>query len=212
VTYNGNLSAPVSAGTYQVAVEVYNGIQLPFRVPLGTYTIKKADISKVKIPTLRDMPWSGGPRGPSMIKITLDGVSLDTWGNATYKYGPNKNIGKGTVKLTGKENFTGTKTFSFKIVPGKNKVSKITTGAKQMKVTWSKVSKAYTITKYQVRYRVKGTTAWKTKTFSASTSSASIKDLKKGKQYQVQTRSYKTISGVKYPSAWSATKTSGKIK
>jgi len=101
---------------------------------------------------------------------------------------------------------------TFKILPSKNSISKITAGAKKMTVKWKKVSAAQKITKYQIRYKVKGTSKWVTKTFAASKSSAVIKKLKKGKIYQVQMRSYKTVYGAKHYSAWSTTKTSKKIK
>jgi len=81
-----------------------------------------------------------------------------------------------------------------------------------MKVAWSKASAAQKITGYQVQYRVKGTSAWKSKTYSSKLTAAAIKSLIKGKYYQVQVRSYETVSGVKYCSAWSTVKTSGKIK
>lgn len=116
--------------------------------------------------------------------------------SAGKKYGAVKNLALGT----------------FKINPAKTSVTKATAGAKQMKVTWKKVSAAQKVAKYEVRYRVKGTTTWKTKSAAASASSATIKSLKKGKKYEVQVRSYKTAAGVKYYSAWSAKKTSGTIK
>jgi hypothetical protein len=53
---------------------------------------------------------------------------------------------------------------------------------------------------------------WVTKTVSAKSTSLTLKKLRTGKTYQVQVRSYKTVSKVKYPSAWSKTKTSKKIK
>jgi len=128
-----------------------------------------------------------------------------------------KNIGSYTITVDvadgslygGAKNFTlGT----FKIVPSKSKVTGITTEAKQMTVKWKKVSKVQKVSKYQIRYRVVGTSKWKVKSFSASKSTAVIKKLKKGKAYQVQVRSYKKISKTKLYSAWSKTKTSGKIK
>ena len=170
----------------------------------------KTNLSKVKI-TIADTVWTGKQLKPT--KFIYNGKSYDINSNATVnKYGANKKIGKGTIKITGKGNFTGSKSITFKIVPKSNKISKITASKKQMKVKWRKASKAQKITKYQVRYRIKGTTKWKTKTYKASASTATIKGLKKNKKYQVQVRSYKSVSKVKYYSKWSATKTSKKIK
>jgi hypothetical protein len=97
-------------------------------------------------------------------------------------------------------------------VPPKTSVTKAIAGKKQLKVTWKKVSAAQKITKYELRYKVKGTSKWKKKTVSAKSASLTIKKLIKGKTYQVQVRSYKTVNKVKYYSAWSKAKTSGKIR
>jgi hypothetical protein len=130
----------------------------------------------------------------------------------TATYGPNKKIGKGTMSITGIGGYEGTATVNFKIVPSKDKVKKLTAGHKSIKVSWTHVSSKEHVTKYQLRYRVKGAKAWKTKTFSAKTAKASIKKLKKGKAYQVEVRSYKTVKSHKYIAEWSAPKTSKKVK
>jgi hypothetical protein len=96
-----------------------------------------------------------------------------------------------------------------KILPKKTSVSKLTVGKKQIKATWKKVSGT---TKYEVRYRVKGSSKWKTKSVSGKINSLKITKLKKGKTYQVQVRSYKTVSKAKYYSEWSKVKTSKKVK
>jgi len=171
---------------------------------------KPIDLSTITV-TIPAKAWTGKQIKPT--SFTYNGVSYpftDNTSSATY--GTNKNIGKGTVKITGKGMFAGTKTITFQIVPKTNKISKIAAAKKSMKVTWTKVSSTQKVTGYQVHYRVKGKTTWKTKTFSAKYSSATIKSLLKGKKYQVQVRSYKTVSKVMYYSAWSAVKTSAAIK
>ncbi len=172
------------------------------------------DISKAKL-TIASMSWTGKQRKPT--KFTYNGKSYSIKANATVKYGTNKNIGKGTVKLTGKGKFTGTKTVTFKILPKKTAIVKSVTGKKSLKLTWKKLSPTQKITKYQIRYKVKGTSVWKTKIITAKSKpagniSATIKGLKKGKQYQVQVRSYKVVNKVKYFSAWSAIKTTARIR
>jgi hypothetical protein len=178
-------------------------------IELGVFTINSASLSDVKA-MIADTAWTGKQLRP-LIKLSLGDVSINTKLSVTMSYGTNKNIGVGTVKLTGKGNFSGTKTVSFNIVPKKNRVSRITVARRQMRVTWKKVSKAQKVTKYEVRYRAKGTSKWKTKSYKASASSATIKNLTKGKAYQVQIRSYKTVSGRKFYSTWSAVKTSKKV-
>ncbi|MDR1043330.1 MAG: fibronectin type III domain-containing protein, partial [Clostridiales Family XIII bacterium] len=112
--------------------------------------------------------------------------------------GSNKFIGQGSVTVTGKGAYTGAKTLTFKIVPKKNSVKKVAVGKKSAKVYFKKVSSAQKVTGYQVQYRQKGTSKWKTKTVSAKKSVVTIKGLKKGKQYQFRVRAYKTVAKVKY--------------
>jgi len=208
--YETSTKKPTDAGSYTVTVNIAAGMNYDAAdFTLGTFKIKRANISRVKIP---NQEWTGKKIKPT--SFTYNGKSFSVKANTTAQrsYGKNKSIGEGTVKLMGKGNFKGKKTLSFKIVPKKNSVSKITTGTKQMTVRWKRVSAVQNITKYQVRYRVKGKTKWTTRTYDASDSSAKIKKLKKGRQYEVKVRSYKTVSKVKYYSAWSAVKNTGKIK
>ena len=210
VKYNGSTNVPVKAGTYSVTADVAKNenFDATTGIALGTYTIQPADIKNVKIP---DQVWTGTQRKATT--FVYNGISFPISSNASVnKYGANKNIGKGSMTLTGKGNYKGTATINFNSTPKKNSVSKATAGKKQMNVSWKKVSSTQKVTKYQIRYRVKGTSAWVTKTYAASKSSATIKKLTKGKQYEVQVRSYKKVSGANYYSPWSASKTTARIK
>ncbi|MCD8015631.1 MAG: fibronectin type III domain-containing protein [Lachnospiraceae bacterium] len=82
----------------------------------------------------------------------------------------------------------------------KNKSSKTVT------VKWKKKSK---VTGYEIQYARNSsfTKGCKTKTISKSAkTSCKLKNLKMKKTYYVRIRSYKTVSGVKYYSAWSKAK------
>ncbi|MBQ6163737.1 MAG: fibronectin type III domain-containing protein, partial [Clostridia bacterium] len=70
---------------------------------------------------------------------------------------------------------------------------------------WAKNEKA---TGYEIQYATNaGFTSAKTVTVSgASTLSKAIASLTKGSTYYVRVRAYKTVSSVKYYSAWSAAK------
>ena len=172
--------------------------------------VGKIDLAKVE-PTIANVTWTGKKITPKQFKY--NGKTFKIAGNAKItKSGANKNIGKASVTLKGTGNFTGTCKVTFNIVPKKNKVSKVTVGKRTLKVTWKKVSATQNVTKYQVRYRVAGETKWKTKSFSNKNASAILTKLKKGKRYEVQTRSYKTVSKVKYYSDWSKVVKSKKIK
>jgi hypothetical protein len=93
--------------------------------------------------------------------------------------------------------------------PDKTSLKEITPQKKKMTVTWKKVSG---VSKYQIQYRVKGSSKWKSQTVAASKSSVTIKNLKPKTKYQVRVRSYRTVKGQNYYSKWSTIKTSEKIK
>ena len=212
IYYNGVTTVPVNAGSYTVTIAVEGNAEYSAAegLPIGILIILPADMAKVKI-SVSDSEWTGKQVKPA--KFMYNGMTFKINSNSVINsLGKNKDIGKGQVNLTGKGNFTGYNDFTFKIVPKKTAISKITAGSKQMKVSWKKVSAAQKISKYEVRYKVKGTSKWKTKSYIPGVSTAMITKLKKGKIYQVQVRSYKTVSKVKYYSSWSVIKTSAKIK
>lgn len=215
VKYNGSKTAPVNAGNYAVTVDVAKGAayKAVSNLPLGTYSINKASLSKVSA-ALTDVAWTGKQSKPVPAAFKFNGANYPLAGNAKIvRYGANKDIGKGTIQLEGSGNFTGAKTLEFKIIPKASKVSKVTAGKKSAKISWSKAPKAEQITGYQVRYRTAGKGAWKTTNiYPAKASSATIKGLKQGKKYEVQIRAYKKAGGAKYYSTWSKSKPSKKIK
>ena len=115
----------------------------------------------------------------------------------------------GTVKITitaGNSNYnTATKTVTI-TVPSKTTLSSVSSpSAGKMKVTWKKNT---AVTGYQIQYSLKSSFASpKTVTVSKNTqTSTTISSLTKGKKYYVRIRSFKTVSGKKYYSAWSASK------
>jgi hypothetical protein len=176
----------------------------------GTFTDKAGNVIKITVFGIPNKAYTGKqikPKFAVTTDITDSDPILKMNTDYTVAYGKNKDIGKGTATIKGKGQYSGTIAVSFNIVPKKLSVSKVAAGKKQVKVTWKKASAAQKITKYQVRYRAKGTSKWQTKAVSAKKTSLTIKKLKKGKTYQIQLRAYKTVSKVKYYSAWSKTKT-----
>ncbi len=118
-----------------------------------------------------------------------------------------KSVGKYTVTVTFKGNYSGTKKLTFEIVPAKANLSKLTAGKKQLTATWKTVSG---VTGYEVQYSTsKKFTKKTTKTVTikkAKTKKTTIKKLTKGKKYYVKVRAYKTVSGKKIYGAYSAVK------
>jgi hypothetical protein len=100
------------------------------------------------------------------------------------------------------------------VKPKKFKVNSVENDKNKSKaliVKWTKQGRKK-LTKVQLRYRVKGTSKWKTIAISPNAKSRKIEKLKLGKKYQFKIRGYKTVSREKYYSNWSAVKTSEKVE
>lgn len=155
------------------------------------------------------LAYTGKALQPAISSITYNSIALlkGTSGDYTVSYKNNTNTGKASLVITGRGNFTGTKTLYFKIVPKKATVSKLTSPKKKyLKVTWKKDTKA---TGYQVviAKNSKFTSGKKTYTVTSyKTVSKTISKLTSKKYYYVKVRAYKTISGVKCYGAYSSVK------
>ena len=121
-----------------------------------------------------------------------------------------KNVGKYTVKVTLKGNYSGSKSMTYNINPKGTGVSKVKAAKKGFKVTWKK--QRTQTTGYQVQYstsskfkKAKTVTVSKNKTTSKSVGKLSAK-----KKYYVRVRTYKTVKiggkSVKLYSGWSKAK------
>ena len=153
--------------------------------------------------------YSGSAKKP---KVTVTDAAGKTIPETNYdlQYTNNKKVGKASVKVTLKGNYSGMKTLDYKILPKKAVISKTTPGSRQIKVTMKTKVTATGGTVYQIKYRVKGTSKWKTVTTKSQT--RTIRNLKKGKVYQVKVRAYKSVNGTKYYGKWSKVTTTKKVK
>ncbi len=118
-----------------------------------------------------------------------------------------KNIGSYKIKITFKGNYSGDKTLSYTVEP-KNVTSLALKSSKkkELTVSWKKDS---SVSGYEVLYATnsKFTSGKKTVTIkSANTNKTTIKKLSSKKTYYVKVRSYKTVSGKKYYSAYTSYK------
>jgi hypothetical protein len=181
-----------------------------------TPAVASTDLSKAKI-AAKDRVWTGKKIAP-VFTLTLNGKTLTAGKDyAVAATGANKSVGQATFSVTGKGAYKGTVRATFKILPKAVKITSAKAGGKLLAVKWAKAPKAESITKYELRWRVKGAKKWLSpKAVSASKTALTVKKLKRGKRYELQVRACKTvkISGknVKYYSAWSAAKVSGKVK
>ena len=81
----------------------------------ATFTITPAEAEDVSA-VIPSQEYTGYSLHPAVNTVDLNGVSINVKDNFTVTYGENINIGEGTIILTPKNNnFTGTKTLTFKI-------------------------------------------------------------------------------------------------
>ena len=167
-------------------------------------------INKVKTVKLSatEHTYTGKTITPSVTVKDSKGKTLKKGTDYTVSYPKKrKSVGKYTVTVTFKGNYSGSKKLSFEIVPAKATLSKLTPGSKQLTATWKTVSG---VTGYEVAYSTsKKFTKKTTKTVTikkAKTKKTTIKKLTKGKKYYVKVRAYKTVGKTKIYGAYSAVK------
>lgn len=171
----------------------------------STTTIKK--VSTVKLSATK-YTYDGKVKSPTLTVKDSSGKALvkGTDYTVTTPSG-RKNVGKYTYKITFKGNYSGTKSLSFVINPKNTSISKLTATKGGFKATIKKYTTQ--TTGYQIRYSTKSNMSGaKTVTIAKNTTtSKSVTGLSKGKKYYVQIRTFKTVNGTKYYSAWSGSKT-----
>ena len=137
------------------------------------------------------------------VRPKLGNKTLKKGTDYTVTFKNNKAVGKATVTIKGKGNYSGTVSKTFKILPKKTTLKTAASPKKgQLKVTYSKQTN---ITGYQITYSTDKSFKSKASKASAKTSKT-ISGLKSGKTYYVKVRTYKTVSGTKYYSGYSAVK------
>lgn len=129
----------------------------------------------------------------------------------TVKYaGDGKKVGKYRVTITFIRDYDGSTTGGvvekyYTVKPKPASIRKLTAKKKGFAVQWSK--KTAQTTGYQIQYATSSKFKSKTVTVSKNTATAkTISGLKAKKKYYVRVRTYKTVDGKKYCSAWSKAK------
>ena len=183
----------------------------------GSYTIETKDAKSlykktngISVSSVSSKTYTGKAITPE-ITVTDDALGTVLSSSTDYTRTDSNNTTPGTaqISLAFKGNYTGTLNISYKILPKKTSISKVTAGKKKATVTYKKVSG---ITGYQIkcgtnRYVTKGT-----KTKTTTKTKYTMKSLKKGKRYYFKIRTYYTTSsGTKVYSSWSNVK-SAKVK
>lgn len=168
--------------------------------PATQPTEEKSDaISALKVTlSATKFVYTGKAINPT-VTVTAGSVKLSNdMFDITYSSG-RKNVGKYSVSVSIKGG-SAKKTVSFTIVP-KSTALKVTKRAKTTaKLKWSKTSQT---TGYQIYYSTKKSFSSKKSRTVKSKTSVKLTKLKKSKVYYAKIRSYKTVGGKKYYSAWS---------
>lgn len=155
------------------------------------------DISDLKISKLSNQTYTGKALKPS-ITIKDGNKKLVSGTDYTVTYKNNTKPGKATATITGKGNYTGTKTLTFKIVPKKVTLTGKTSGTKEA-LSWKKSTGA---AGYEIYYSADGgkfrkLTTVKGKKYSAEMTAAGT--------YKFKVRPYVRINGKKVYGQWSNT-------
>ena len=137
--------------------------------------------------------------------IKFNKKTLKNGTDYTISYSNNKKVGLATIKITGKGNYTGTITKTFKINPAKQNIQKLTSKRKSFFIDWAQKGSA---TGYEIQYATnsKFSGAKKVTVTNNKTDKKTISKLSGKKKYYVRVRSYTTVKGKKYYGAWSSTK------
>lgn len=172
-----------------------------------TSTTKIKKVSTIKLSATK-YTYDGKVKSPTLTVKNSAGKTLvkGTDYTVTTPTG-RKNVGKYTYKITFKGNYSGTKSLSFTIVPKTTSISSLTAASKGFTVKWKK--QATQTTGYQIQIATDSAFTKGVKSYTVTkntTVSKKITKLTGKKKYYVRIRTYKTVSGTKYYSSWSAKK------
>ncbi|MDO4557235.1 MAG: fibronectin type III domain-containing protein [Lachnospiraceae bacterium] len=204
----------VNAGTYQITIQGINDysgtVTTQFNVAKGTNAIKVSNVTK-KMST-KSQSFFIGAQNVGKSKMIYKSNNKSVKVNSSGKIMINaKYIGKATITITAIETENlkkATKKISVTVNPSGTSIVKMANLTKgKATITWKKNNY---VSGYQIRYTVKSNfkSDVKVKTVSGKSSVKIIlSNLKKGKKYYVQIRTYKIVGKMKSYSSWSKIKT-----
>ena len=177
----------------------------------ATVTSSIAKISTVSLSAV-NYTYNGGVKTPSVTVKDSKGRKLSNGRDYTVTYpSGRKNVGRYSVKIRFKGNYSGTKMLTYNINPKGTSMSNVTAAKKGFKAKWKKQSTQ--TTGYQLQYSTSSKFKKGTKTVNISknkTTSKSVGKLYAKKKYYVRVRTYKTVKfggkNIKLYSGWSKAK------
>ena len=110
VSYKDN----VAAGNLAKVIVTFKGNYTGSKTVYFTIVSSLPDLSGAVCSTIADQTYTGAQIKPE-VTVTYDGKTLTKDSDYTVSYGANVNCGTGTVTITGKNGYSGTKSVNFKI-------------------------------------------------------------------------------------------------
>ena len=148
-----------------------------------------------------------------VVKDTHGSIISEDYYTVKFSSTVRKKVGKYTVTVTGKGSATGTAQATFRIVPKGTSLSKLKSLKKGIRVRWKKQAAKMAssrITGYQIQIATDKSFTKNKKTVTVTKYKKTVRKITKLKaktKYFVRIRTYKTVSGTKYYSAWSKVRT-----
>ena len=207
VTYSNNTRLGTAKCRITGKGEYSGSRTVSFKIVRRTGSTSGSTSSKkrltVKI-TKTEFTYNGKSQKPS-VKVTVSGKSVSSR-NYTVKYKDNKDVGRASVVVTGRNDYRGYKgTTSFKIVPRKISFSTAKSSASgTISLSWKKESQA---DGYQVEYCTRKAfdkNTHRKDVRGSTTTSCELTGLTPGKTCYVRLRSYTTVGKSKWFGEWSA--------
>ena len=201
-TEDGEVIPP--SGHYFVSGKEYCQNGCGTKNPNHKKSIGAANVTNIKAKVYN------GKAQKQKLTVKLGKVTLTEGTDYTVAYKNNTKVGTAKAVITGKGKYTGSLTKSFNINPQATTLSAVTSPkSKNIKVTWKK--KATQTTGYQIQYcKTNKFKKGATKTVTVKNNKSTAKTVANfaGKtKYYVRVRTYKTVNGKNYYSAWTAAKT-----
>ena len=168
------------------------------------FTITKRAMAGGTVSVASSVSFTGSNITPS-VTVNVAGRTLTSGTDYTVSYSNNKNVGKATVKITGKGNYSGSLNAKFDIVPAKQQIQKLETKYKGFYIDWAQKGSA---TGYDVEYSVNANMSGAvSKHLTANKpDTLTVNGLSGDKTYYVRVRSYTNVNGKVYYGAWSDVK------
>lgn len=199
ISYKNN----INAGTAKVTI-IGKGRFTGTKI--ATFKISKASLAKATVSCPASKVWAGWTLTP-VPTVKVGSKTLKKGTDFSLTFTNTKNVGLGTITITGKGNYAGTIKKNFKINPKPTSISKLSGGSRNYTIGWKKQPSQ--TSGYQIQYSSRSD--FKTQKIvtvsGASKTSRTVSGLAKKHKYYVRIRTYKTVGKTKYYSTWSAAKT-----